>query len=126
MFEKLAWTLGNFDFKLALLSTVSTVDRLLVVVFGDSSARMPSDLWDLPGILTGSFTPLFLKSGEDLSRSSSCIEGMIRSGSALARADVRDVLLRGVSDEVEDRWDFLTASARVGLAELDVAGGGVV
>ena len=126
VFEKLSWAVRVFDVKSALLPAVSAIDCLLLVFLEGSSNRMASNFWDLPGTLIGSFPRLFLNSGQSPSTPSSCIEGIIRSGSALARAEVRGVLLRGVSAEVEDRWDCLTASTRVGLAELDIAGGSSV
>ena len=49
----------------------------------------------------------------------------MRSGSALALVDVRDVLLRGDSDETEDRRGCFE-SALVGVAELETIEPGIV
>ena len=103
----------------ALLAVAPAVDRLLLVFFGDLSSRTPSDSCDLSYALIGVFLFLIFSSDQDPSRLSSCIEGMMRSGSALAPVDVRGNLLCGDPDETKDRFDVFDASIRVGLAAFE-------
>ena len=121
---ELSCILDLVDFAPAL-PAFSAADSLPFGFLGEISPCTLSCFWDFSYALTDSFLLLILSPGQDPSRSSSCIEGIMRSGSALALVDVRDILLRGDSDNTKDRCDCFEL-ALVGLAELETIESGVI